>query len=97
MPALGFLNPWLYSQGYKALNDIVIGSSSGCGTTGFAAAKGWDPVTGLGTPNFPAMQRAMPSQDTLSSRPEPTYCKSSIMRSVKLIQISQDFSTKKDL
>jgi hypothetical protein len=25
------------------LNDIVIGSSSGCGTTGFAAAKGWDP------------------------------------------------------
>ncbi|KAA1083540.1 hypothetical protein PGT21_005078 [Puccinia graminis f. sp. tritici] len=82
MPALGFLNPWLYSQGYKALNDIVIGSSSGCGTTGFAAAKGWDPVTGLGTPNFPAMLRAMPAQDTLSSRPDPTYCKSSIMSMV---------------
>jgi len=25
------------------------------GTPGFTAVKGWDPVTGLGTPNFPKM------------------------------------------
>lgn len=52
LPTLGFLNPWLYSQGYKGLNDIVTGSNPGCGTPGFQAVSGWDPVTGLGTPNF---------------------------------------------
>ncbi|KAI1173492.1 tripeptidyl-peptidase 1 precursor [Nemania sp. FL0916] len=52
---LGFLNPWLYSVGYKGLNDITEGSAVGCGVDGFPAAKGWDPVTGLGTPNFPEL------------------------------------------
>ena len=27
---LGFLNPFLYSRGYKALNDITGGASYGC-------------------------------------------------------------------
>ncbi|KZT38760.1 subtilisin-like protein [Sistotremastrum suecicum HHB10207 ss-3] len=49
---LGFLNPWLYSIGKKGLNDITQGASVGCNTGGFPAAKGWDAVTGLGTPNF---------------------------------------------
>ena len=49
---MGFLNPWLYSQGYQGLNDIVGGNNPGCNTQGFQAVKGWDPVTGLGTPNF---------------------------------------------
>jgi tripeptidyl-peptidase-1 len=49
---LGFLNPWLYSEGFKGLNDIVAGNNPGCDTQGFNATKGWDPVTGLGTPNF---------------------------------------------
>jgi len=48
--ALGFLNPWLYSFGQRAFNDILSGSSSGCNTTGFPAAKGWDAVTGFGSP-----------------------------------------------
>jgi hypothetical protein len=26
-----------------------------CGSQGFQASKGWDPVTGLGTPNYPKM------------------------------------------
>ncbi|KAF8204660.1 tripeptidyl peptidase A [Pholiota molesta] len=51
-PSLGFLNPFLYSKGFAALNDITIGHNSGCGTLGFNATKGWDPVTGFGTPNF---------------------------------------------
>lgn len=32
-----------------------LGSNPGCGEAGFSCAKGWDPVTGLGTPNYPAM------------------------------------------
>ena len=62
-PVLGFLNPFFYSSGYKALNDIVAGGSVGCsGTAGdgalvilyaqWNATRGWDPVTGLGTPDF---------------------------------------------
>lgn len=34
-PGLGFLNPWLYSEGYTALNDITTGNNPGCGTEGF--------------------------------------------------------------
>ncbi|KAI0806616.1 family S53 protease [Fomes fomentarius] len=49
---LGFLNPFLYSTGVSALNDITSGSNPGCNTNGFPAKAGWDPVTGLGTPDF---------------------------------------------
>ncbi|KAG1837809.1 hypothetical protein C8R48DRAFT_782571 [Suillus tomentosus] len=49
---LGFLNPLLYSTGYTALNDFTQGNNPGCGTLGFNATDGWDPVTGHGTPNF---------------------------------------------
>ncbi|RYP33645.1 hypothetical protein DL766_003342 [Monosporascus sp. MC13-8B] len=54
-PPLGWLNPWLYSRGYRGLNDVTSGSAHGCGVEGFPAVEGWDPVTGLGTPNFPAL------------------------------------------
>ncbi|KAF8258883.1 subtilisin-like protein [Lactarius quietus] len=49
---LGFLNPWLYGLGVVGMNDIKSGSNPGCGTEGFSAVAGWDPVTGLGTPDF---------------------------------------------
>ncbi|KAI0258483.1 tripeptidyl peptidase A [Gloeopeniophorella convolvens] len=51
-PTLGFLNPLLYALKGKGLNDITKGNAPGCGTPGFNATTGWDPVTGLGTPNF---------------------------------------------
>ncbi|KAI0797010.1 tripeptidyl peptidase A [Abortiporus biennis] len=52
-PPLGFLNPLLYKiQHSGALNDITSGNNPGCGTQGFNATAGWDPLTGLGTPNF---------------------------------------------
>lgn len=68
-PAMGFLNPFLYSIGYEGLTDITAGGSVGCnGVNGQTGAKyngsgiipyatwnatvGWDPVTGLGVPNF---------------------------------------------
>jgi len=58
-PPLGFLNPWIYSGGYKALNDITSGSNPGCGTPGFSAGVGWDPVTGFGTPDFQKILAAL--------------------------------------
>ncbi|KAK5708507.1 hypothetical protein LTR17_020638 [Elasticomyces elasticus] len=48
---VGFLNPVLYANPW-APNDVTNGSNPGCGTNGFTAVKGWDPVTGLGTPNY---------------------------------------------
>ncbi|KAF9522419.1 peptidase S8/S53 domain-containing protein [Crepidotus variabilis] len=54
---LGFLNPLIYSTAKSGFNDIKSGSNPGCGTNGFTAGAGWDPVTGLGTPNFLALQK----------------------------------------
>ncbi|KAI1858727.1 uncharacterized protein JN550_012477 [Neoarthrinium moseri] len=53
--ALGFLNPWLYGNASNALTDITSGSIGGCAAisgAGFTAIAGWDPATGLGTPNY---------------------------------------------
>ncbi|KAF8259527.1 peptidase S8/S53 domain-containing protein [Lactarius quietus] len=41
---LGFLNPWLYGEGRNGIDDITSGSNPGCGTEGFPAIAGWDPV-----------------------------------------------------
>jgi tripeptidyl-peptidase-1 len=51
---VGFINPVLYENPW-VLNDINNGSNPGCDGPGFEAVQGWDPVTGLGTPNFPKM------------------------------------------
>ena len=48
---IGFVNPIFYAHP-EAFNDVTIGANPGCGTGGFQTATGWDPVTGLGTPNF---------------------------------------------
>lgn len=58
---VGFVNPTLYAHP-EILHDIVTGSNPGCGTNGFSCAAGWDPVTGLGTPNYPAMLAQFLSQ-----------------------------------
>lgn len=51
---IGFLNPVFYANP-GAFNDITSGGNPGCGTDGFNATPGWDPVTGLGTPNYPKL------------------------------------------
>ena len=51
---IGFVNPTLYANA-GAFHDIVTGSNPGCGTNGFSCAEGWDPVTGLGTPDYPKL------------------------------------------
>jgi tripeptidyl-peptidase-1 len=57
---LGFLNPLLYSiTTPDALKDITDGNNgSGC-CPGFDAAPGWDPVTGLGTPNYAILKEVV--------------------------------------
>ncbi|KAI0938760.1 hypothetical protein AcV5_000369 [Taiwanofungus camphoratus] len=50
---IGFINPAIYTPAFsEAFNDITTGNNPGCDTNGFLAEPGWDPVTGLGTPNF---------------------------------------------
>jgi len=61
-PTLGFANPLFYKN-QAMFNDITSGSNpgngAGCGSKGFEAIKGWDPVTGLGTPNYAAMAKVV--------------------------------------
>lgn len=53
---LGFLNPWLYNTASTGFTDIKSGKITGCSGSisgaGFSAVAGWDPATGLGTPNY---------------------------------------------
>ncbi len=58
--ALGFINPALYkvamsSQYSQDFHDITVGDNNvdykGVTVPGYPAVQGWDPVTGLGTPN----------------------------------------------
>ncbi|RFU72704.1 alkaline serine protease [Trichoderma arundinaceum] len=55
---LGFINPALYAHP----EVITEGNNNGCSSPdesalwGFPAATGWDPVTGLGSPNFTALE-----------------------------------------
>ena len=53
---VGWANPALYSDGFAdAFHDITEGDNFACGKDkglGFVATPGWDPVTGLGTPDF---------------------------------------------
>ncbi len=53
-PRLGAANAALYAVGRGAASpfrDVVRGDNGYGGVAGFSAAKGWDPVTGLGTPD----------------------------------------------
>ncbi|KAK5115872.1 hypothetical protein LTR85_009466 [Meristemomyces frigidus] len=52
---IGFLNPTIYKHP-EMFNDVTVGSNPGCGTPGFPASPGWDPVTGMGTPKYEKMR-----------------------------------------
>lgn len=54
---VGFVNPVFYAHP-EMFNDITFSplKVAPCNETGYLeAVKGWDPMTGLGTPNYPAM------------------------------------------
>jgi tripeptidyl-peptidase-1 len=52
---IGFLNPTIYKYP-EMFNDVTVGGNPGCGTEGFPASEGWDPVTGYGTPKYEKMR-----------------------------------------
>jgi len=58
-PTLGFLNPFIYENA-AAFNDITTGSNNGgnCGK-GWPAKEGWDAATGVGTPDYAALAKAV--------------------------------------
>eukprot|EP01126_Amoeba_proteus_P006024 TRINITY_DN1208_c0_g2_i2.p1 TRINITY_DN1208_c0_g2~~TRINITY_DN1208_c0_g2_i2.p1 ORF type:complete len:710 (-),score=120.24 TRINITY_DN1208_c0_g2_i2:95-2224(-) len=74
-PALGFLNPLLYQIAEEvpdAFRDVVVGEnkcstfnspdndgSKSCCPYGFSASAGWDPVSGLGTPVYDVLEKAV--------------------------------------
>jgi tripeptidyl-peptidase-1 len=70
---LGFLNPALYKLGASStnvFNDITSGENNCCAGEpgqqvccqyGFNATTGWDPLTGFGSVNFPALLKALGS------------------------------------
>jgi hypothetical protein len=58
--SLGFINPTLYklatsSHYTQDFHDITVGDNSvnvnGFEVHGYPATQGWDPITGLGSPN----------------------------------------------
>ncbi|CAG8204143.1 unnamed protein product [Penicillium salamii] len=51
---VGFVNPVLYAHP-EAFFDVTVGDNPGCLNMSFPTAVGWDPVTGMGTPNYPAL------------------------------------------
>ena len=57
---LGYINPALYSTLSSCFYDVDDGSDNGCKLgQGFTADSGWDPATGLGTPNFDCLADAI--------------------------------------
>ena len=46
----------LGGSGPGAFNDVTTGTNNAGFGDGFTAAKGWDPATGWGTPNYAAME-----------------------------------------
>lgn len=57
---LGFLNPWLYQVAAKergAFFDITQGNNGVTPCPGFSATQGFDPISGLGVPNFEVLRR----------------------------------------
>jgi len=68
---LGFLNPLIYQMAAAqpaTFSDITVGNNicteGGCASSckGFQCTKGWDPVTGLGTPVYTAIQQYLANQ-----------------------------------
>lgn len=58
--SLGFLNPLIYQTfdtQPTAFYDVTSGSNDYKTCKGFTARSGWDPITGVGTPNYPILKK----------------------------------------
>eukprot|EP00401_Gymnodinium_catenatum_P025651 CAMPEP_0117491356 /NCGR_PEP_ID=MMETSP0784-20121206/18023_1 /TAXON_ID=39447 /ORGANISM="" /LENGTH=794 /DNA_ID=CAMNT_0005286141 /DNA_START=66 /DNA_END=2450 /DNA_ORIENTATION=+ len=75
-PPLGFLNPLLYrlaAEHPEAFNDVLVGnnrcSTGPCCEKGFGAARGWDAVSGLGSPRVDVVSTLLPGGEGDHPRP----------------------------
>jgi kumamolisin len=59
---VGFLNTVLYQIGESAFNDITQGNNGD-----YSAGPGWDPCTGLGSPNGTALLQALQAAGTTTT------------------------------
>jgi hypothetical protein len=83
---VGFINPTLYSANSSMFNDVTSGNNSCCAypstvnpglatccSAGFQSAVGWDPVTGLGSMDYPMLRELFASIPSPTATPtEPT-------------------------
>ena len=62
--AVGFLNPRLYAQAVKAsgFHDVTEGDNGA-----FDAAQGWDPCTGLGSPDGAKLLAALTGPQSMQA------------------------------
>ena len=81
LPRVGFVNAQLY-QDASAFNDIISGNNGG-----FSAGPGWDPATGLGSPDgvqlLAALSQASAGTASTAKRRRPKVGKESPARARK--------------
>jgi tripeptidyl-peptidase-1 len=80
MTSIGFVHPTLYANAHL-FNDIVFGNNTCrgggtdaicCSHAGFQCASGWDPVTGLGSIQYPALLSMFLNAPTVTPTLAPT-------------------------
>jgi len=65
--SVGFIHPKLYALGEAVFNDITTGNNDDSGLGYYSAQVGWDPCTGLGSPNGTALLNALMTTPTSTS------------------------------
>ncbi len=65
---LGFLNPKLYPLGEADFQDITSGNNDDSSLGYYSAKAGWDPCTGLGSPNGTALLKAFSAGSPAAQR-----------------------------
>lgn len=77
---IGYLNPAIYAHHDKFTRDVTKGDNycaagdcTLCCGQGFVAKKGWDPVTGFGTVDFPDFYKTMMTVEMDHTKPPPDY------------------------
>ncbi len=64
---VGFANPTLYSMAKSAFHDISSGNNDDGGLGYYSSGSGWDPCTGLGSPDGAALLKAFQSSSSATS------------------------------
>ncbi len=64
---VGFLNPKIYPLGQSGFHDITSGNNDDSGLGYYTAKAGWDPCTGLGSPDGAALLSALTSSSSTTA------------------------------